>query len=191
MTTVAAKIVAVEAHADTASREPRPKKRTLLHRHLLRIGEIVGSEGLKSFLWVPGSRVAEIASSILGWTQERGPNWNAGRPDARRILTRPRGSRAAETVAMALGCTVREMTVGGDDSFLIVNDVAVLDTTPLATDGGRPEYIEDAVVGRVYLSLFEEMAARAALAPYGSDGPALSGFFATGVADMVPDNRQT
>lgn len=127
---------------------------SLLGRQLSRIAAYIQDEGLNSLLWVSGIHTMEIATSLLETLagQVEAPQQNT--PNTSCIVVKPGEIQLIEPFNSQYGCSLRRMQEFYDDSFVIVNEAAVLDVTPVATDDGDPEFTDDPTVVSLYIGLF-------------------------------------
>ena len=132
---------------------------TLLDRYFERIGEQLETDGLKSLRWVSGIHTREIAADLV-MTLTKNSDQTEHAAGARHVLARRDEPELADLFGGRLGCEVRVAEDECEDSFLIINDTTVLDLTPMGSDGGRPEYLDDAVVANLYIELFEGLRAQ-------------------------------
>ena len=136
---------------------------SLLDRYLGSIRDRIRIEGLTSLYWASGIQFEPIASAlVLALAEQVKEAELSGLEDNRCILIRPHERALADLFGQRFGCAIRTIDEACEDSFLIVNDTAVLDTTPVP-DGGRPEFIEDRIVSELYLNLFRELKERSAV----------------------------
>ncbi len=132
---------------------PEFDESSLLDRFLSRLCEHIKNEGLTSLYWVSGIHTQEIQASLLeGMAQQLAATEFAG--DKFCIVIKPTDEQLLDTFGRQSGISVRNMAEFYVDSFIIVNEKAVLDVTPVATDDGDPEYNEDPTVVSLYIGLF-------------------------------------
>ncbi len=126
---------------------------SLLDRFLSKFSERIKNEGLNSLLWVSGIRTQDIADSLLKELKEfAGGHQFQG--DDFTIVTKPSDNTFVEPFAAEFGITIRKMNEIYIDSFIIVNNEAVLDMTPVSADDGKPEFNDDPTVVSLYMGLF-------------------------------------
>ncbi len=126
---------------------------SLLDRFLSKLAERIKNEGLNSFLWVSGIRTQDIAARLMKELKEvAGGQQFEG--DDFAIVTKPSDNNFIEPFATDFGITIMKMNEIYLDSFIIVNNEAVLDMTPVSADDGKPEFNEDPTVVSLYMGLF-------------------------------------
>lgn len=144
--------------SDWGRTQPSPEQPepSLLDSYLSKIRDRIDDEGLVSLYWITGIRGDDIASSLLSAKAESLKVADAASAlETRVVLLRANESRLADPLARRLGCTVRRLRDFCPDSFLIVNEAAVLDVTPLGSDMGVPEYEDEPTVVSLYIGLYK------------------------------------
>ena len=126
---------------------------TKLDRLLSKLCGHIKSEGLASLYWVSGAHTVEIADGILTAMPE-----NIGESgidsDSYVIVSKPGDAELLEAFESQYGFHVLSMNEIYADSFIIVNESAVLDLTPIVEYDGDPEFSEDPAVVSLYTGLF-------------------------------------
>ena len=125
-----------------------------LDPYLSRICDRIKADGLSSLYWVSGIHTRELVSGLLEALSAAG-NQELARPaDNRCILIKTVERRVTEPFRLHFGCKIFTMQDSCVDSFLIVNEAAVLDVTPVTSYDGLPEYNEDPIIVDLYVNLF-------------------------------------
>ena len=127
---------------------------SLLSRQLSRINAYIKDDGLNSLLWVSGIHTSEIAASILETIAGKIEATQRDADNKSCIVVKPGEFQLVEPFSSRYGCSLRRMQEFHNDSFVIVNEAAVLDVTPVATDDGQPEFTDDPTVVSLYIGLF-------------------------------------
>ncbi len=133
---------------------PEHSTSSLLDRYLIRVCEPIKSEGLKSLYWVTGIHTQVIATSLLAVLSQQNTKSLELLTESCCIIAKPGENRIVEPFTSRFGISVMRMEESYDDSFLIVNGVALLDVTPVAADNGAPEFNDDLTVASLYIGLF-------------------------------------
>ena len=126
---------------------------TLLEKFLSNLRELIESDGLTGLYWVTGIHTEEITSSLLQALEIGGLLGDAS-GERFCIVARPSEIPTVELMSSRYGMKVSTMSDFYVDSFLVVNEMVVLDVTPVATDDGDPEYSSDPTIVGLYLGLF-------------------------------------
>ena len=130
------------------------EKSSILDKQLSQITAYIKDEGFHSLLWVSGIHTVEIAASLLEALAENVDTSQQNTDDSSCIVIKPGEIQLIEPFSSRYGCSLRRMQEFYDDSFVIVNEAAVLDVTPVATDDGAPEFTDDPTVVSLYIGLF-------------------------------------
>jgi hypothetical protein len=142
----------------------------LLDECLQRIRHRIRTDGLARLYWVSGIESERIASTLVLALAEHVRDGRLSPPGFRRhLLIKPEERELEDLFGGRFGCHVRIIDGSCEDSFLVVNDDAVLDVTPVP-DGGRPELIEDHLVSSLYIDLFSELRKRSTATKQWSNG---------------------
>ncbi len=134
----------------------------LLHWYLTRLETLVKKQGLTSLHWVTGVNTVEVGNRLSEALTSDGPgstsvNGHARQAD-RHIVASPGDVGAIGPLAALATARVSRMKDEYPDSFLVINESACLDLTPVRGDGGPPEYTDDPTVVDLYLGLFTVIA---------------------------------
>ncbi len=121
-----------------------------LERYIARICARIEEDGISSLYWVTGIHTREIGAALLS---------ALGQADSSNasccIVANPGEDQAVESFRSRLDIPVMRMReLYTNDSFVVVNEAAVLDVTPVESDGGEPEYTDDPTVVNLYIGLF-------------------------------------
>lgn len=133
---------------------PDSDSSSILNRQLSRITAYIKDEGLNSLQWVSGIHTTEIVASLLEALAGNVEASQANTDDSSCIVVKPGEIQLIEPFSSRYGCSLRHMQEFYDDSFVIVNEAAVLDVTPVAADDGAPEFTDDPTVVSLYIGLF-------------------------------------
>ena len=126
---------------------------TMLDRLLSKLCDHIESEGLVSLYWVSGVHTKDIADSVMqAMSNAIGePNFDG---DTYIIVAKPGDAEMLEAFNSQHNFRILSMNEIYADSFIVVNESAVLDVTPIAGDDGNPEFSEDPTVVSLYTGLF-------------------------------------
>ena len=141
--------------AGPALAEPGEAQVSILDWQLSAVRNRIRREGLRSLRWVSGTHTGEIAASLLDVLSEQGREPSLILPREKcRILVSPGESHLVDVFGQRFGWSIKAMEDLCTDSFLVVNDAAVLDVTPASSDDGAPEFSDDPIVVSLYVGLF-------------------------------------
>lgn len=126
---------------------------TMLDRFLSKLCDHIKSEGLVSLYWVSGVRTEEVASNILKAMAEATGESNFD-GDSYVIVAKPGDAELLDTFNSQYSIRILPMNEIYADSFIVVNESAVLDVTPIVGDEGNPEFSEDPTVVSLYTGFF-------------------------------------
>ena len=135
---------------------PNGEAQSLLLTLCLRLGEFVRNNHLTSLYWVAGTNRHRIGVTLVQALSEgvdgSSPDLSGGKGC---ILVMPDEPAPDETLT-GLGCTVLRMRERCMDSFVIVNEAAVLDVSQFDLSDS-PEFCEDSTIASVYIGLFHAL----------------------------------
>jgi hypothetical protein len=127
---------------------------TLLDRFLARLCERIKAEGLTSLYWVSGIHTQEIASALLRELAETAGGQQFNEDDRFCIVIKPLDRQIVQPFNRQYAVSIGSMNEFYIDSFVVVNEKAMLDVTPVAADEGNPEYNDDPTIVSLYIGLF-------------------------------------
>ena len=125
-----------------------------LDLYLTRICDRIKSDGLSSLYWVSGIHTRELAFGLLEALPAAGNQGLDRSAENRCILVKAVEGGITEPFRLHFGCKILTIQDSCVDSFLIVNEAAVLDVTPVTSYDGLPEYNEDPILVDLYVNLF-------------------------------------
>ena len=126
---------------------------TVLDRLLSKLCEHIKGKGLTSLYWVSGVHTREIADGVLNAMAESiGESSIQG--DNCVIVAKPGDAEILKAFDSQYDFSILPMNEIYADSFIVVNESAVLDVTPVVGDDGDPEFSEDPTVVSLYTGLF-------------------------------------
>lgn len=126
---------------------------TMLDRFLSKLCGHIESEGLVSLYWVSGVHTKDIADRVLKVMSDAlGESSFDG--DTYVIVAKPGDAEMLEAFNSRYNFRILSMNEIYADSFIVVNESAVLDVTPIVGDDGNPEFSEDPTVVSLYTGLF-------------------------------------
>lgn len=126
---------------------------TMLDKFLSKLCDHIKNEGLASLYWISGVRTREIADGVLkAMSDALGESNFDGETYV--IVAKPGDAEMLNAFNSRYNFRILPMNEIYADSFVVVNESAVLDVTPMAGDDGNPEFSEDPTVVSLYTGLF-------------------------------------
>jgi hypothetical protein len=150
---LARNVISLNADSPEAFIAPSVNGTSMLDRCLSKLCEHIENMGLSSFYWVAGVHTEEIAERILKSMALAKDKFKFD-GNSCVIVAKPAETKSLRTFEAQYKFRILSMNEVYTDSFIAINNSAVLDVTPMIRSEGRPEFCEESTVAGLYTGLF-------------------------------------
>jgi hypothetical protein len=145
--------ISLAADSPEALMAPAANGSTMLDRCLSKLCEHIENMGPSSFYWVAGVHTEEIADRILKSMALAKDKFDFDGSSCI-IVAKPGETESLTNFQAQYKFSILTMNEVYTDSFIVINDSAVLDVTPMIRSEGQPEFSEERTVAGLYTGLF-------------------------------------